>query len=159
MASAYVDALRMLGRRELSEAQVRDRLARRAYTPEAIDAAVERLRAERAIDDVRVAEAIARTQTSVKRRGKLRVRRQIEQAGVSAAIARQVTDATFDALDPDALIGASLARRLRGREAIADAAEFGRLYRYLVGQGFEPDRVLATLKRHGAGAPGRAGKS
>src|SRR6266849_8715902 len=124
MSTAYIDALRMLGRRELSEAQVRERLQRRQHGPEEIDAAVERLRTERAIDDVRVAEAIARTQTSVKRRGKLRVRRQIEQAGVSAAIARRVTDDVFEALDPEALIAASLARRLRGRDRIADAAEF-----------------------------------
>jgi regulatory protein len=148
MASAYLDALRMLGRRELSEAQVRQRLQRRQHAPEDIDAAIDRLRAERAIDDVRVAEAIARTQTAVKRRGKLRVRRQIEQAGVSAATAKRVTDEVFEALDPEALIAASLARRLRGRERIADAAEFSRLYRYLTGQGFEPDRVLATLKKY-----------
>ena len=153
--NAYVDALRMLGRRELSEAQVRARLQRRQHTPEEIDTAVDRLRAERALDDVRVAEAIARTQTSVKRRGKLRVRRQIEQAGVSAAIARRVTDETFDALDPEALIAAALAKRLRGRQHLADDAEFSRLYRYLIGQGFEPERVLAVLRKTHKGLDGR----
>jgi regulatory protein len=159
MATAYIDALRMLGRRELSEAQVRDRLQRRQHDPGEIDAALERLRSERAVDDVRVAEAIARTQTGVKRRGKLRVRRQIEQAGVSPAIARRVTDEVFEALDPEALIAASLAKRLHGRDRIADPAEFSRLYRYLVGQGFEPDRVLAVLRKHEAGRAGTAGKA
>src|ERR1700730_9502564 len=76
-ASAYVDGLKMLGRRELSEAQVRQRLARKGHEPDAVDAAIERLRAERAIDDVRVAEAIAHAETTVHRRGKLRVRREI----------------------------------------------------------------------------------
>ena len=78
----------MLGRRELSEAQVRQRLARKGHEPDAVDAAVDRLRAERAIDDARVAEAIAHTETTVRRRGKLRVRRQIEQAGIAPATAR-----------------------------------------------------------------------
>jgi regulatory protein len=167
MANAYIDALRMLARRELSETQVRDRLRRRQHEPDEIDAAIERLRSERAIDDVRVAEAIARTETAVKRRGKLRVRRQIEQAGVSSAIARRVTDDLFGSLDPEALILASLARRLRGRDEIADEAEFSRLYRYLVGQGFEADAVLRILRlRVGptgraaqAGRAGRAGKA
>ena len=54
-------------------------------------------------------------------------------------------DEVFGALDDDALIGAALARRLRGRETIKDDAEFARLYRYLVGQGFEPDQVMKTL--------------
>ena len=146
MASAYIDALKMLGRRELSEAQLRQRLGRREHAPDAIDAAVARLRAERAIDDLRTAEAIARTQTSIKRRGRLRVRRQIEQAGIEPATARRAVDEVFAALDPDALIEASLAKRLRGREQIADEAELARLYRYLIGQGFEGDHVIRTLR-------------
>ncbi len=146
--NAYIDALKMLGRRELSEAQIRQRLARRQHADEDIDAAVARLREERAIDDVRVAEAIARTQVSIKKRGRLRVRRQIEQAGILPATANRVINAVYGALDQDALLESSLAKRLRGRERIADDAEFRRLYRYLIGQGFEPDRVMATLKKH-----------
>ena len=130
--SAYVDGLRMLGRRELSEKQVRDRL-----------------RAGRAIDDARVAEAIAHTATAVHRRGRLRVKRQIEQAGIAPAIARQALDAVFDGVSDKALLEAALAKRLRGRDHIADEGEFRRLFRHLIGQGFEPDRVLAALKRRG----------
>jgi regulatory protein len=144
--SAYLDGLKMLARRELSEAQVRQRLARKGHEADAIDAAVTRLREERALDEARVAEAIARTQTAVRRRGKLRVRREIESAGITGATARRAVDEVFDGLDPDALLQASLAKRLRGREAIADEAEFRRLYRYLIGQGFEIDAVLKALE-------------
>jgi len=143
----------MLGRRELSEAQVRQRLARKGHQPDEIDAAVDRLRKERAIDDARVAEAIAHTETTVRRRGKLRVRRQIEQAGIAPAIARHAIDEVFggiDGIDDGALLEEALTRRLRGRDRLADEAEFRRLFRYLVGQGFEPDRVIAILKRHAA---------
>ena len=146
MADAYVDGLRMLARRELSEAQIRQRLARREHTAEAVDAAVERLLAERAIDDRRTAEAIARTQSSFKRRGKLRIRRQIEQAGIAPVTARMVVDEVFESVDQDAQLQASLATRLRGRERIADEREFARLYRYLIGQGFEVDTVLRALR-------------
>jgi regulatory protein len=145
MASAYIDGLKMLGRRELSEAQIRQRLARKEHDPESIDEAVERLRAERAIDDVRVAEAIARTETSIRRRGRLRVRLQIERAGIAKAIARRAVDEVFGALDPEAHIEAALNKRLRGRTAIADDREFQRLYRYLTAQGFEPDQVMKVL--------------
>ena len=149
-ASAYVDGLRMLGRRELSEAQIRQRLTRKGHQAEAVDAAVERLRAERAIDDARVAEAIAHTETAVRRHGRLRVKRQIEQAGIAPAIARGALDAVFGAIDDEALLQAALDRRLRGRDAIADEGEFRRLFRYLVGQGFEPERVIAALRRRKA---------
>jgi regulatory protein len=144
---AYVDGLKMLGRRELSEAQIRQRLARREHDPEAIDAAVARLLEERAIDDARVAGAIARTETGIRKRGRLRVRRKIESAGISPATARRAIDEVFGALDDEDLLESALAKRLRGGASIADQREFNRLYRYLVGQGFEPDRVLARLKK------------
>jgi regulatory protein len=143
--NAYADGVKMLARRELSERQVRQRLARKGHDAGAIDEAIARLRDERAIDDGRVAEAIARTETSVKRRGKLRVRMQIQRAGISNATARRVVDDVFGAIDDDALLEASLAKRLRGRETIADDREFQRLYRYLIGQGFESDRVMKAL--------------
>lgn len=147
-ASAYIDALRMLGRRELSEAQVRQRLARRGHAAEDIDDAAARLRDERAIDDTRVADAIARTESSIRLRGRLRVRLKIEHAGVASSVARRAVDAAFDGIDDDALLEAALAKRLRGRAQVTDEALFRRLYRYLVGQGFEPDRVIAALKAH-----------
>jgi len=135
----------MLARRELSEAQVRQRLARKGHEPDAIDAAIARLRDERAIDDQRTAEAIARTETSIRRRGRLRVIRRIESAGIAGPTARRAADEAFHGLDADALLEASLAKRLRGREAVADEAEFRRLYRYLIGQGFEVDAVMKAL--------------
>jgi regulatory protein len=143
---AYIDGLKLLARRELSELQVRQRLARKGHEPGAIDDAVARLREERAIDDERVAEAIARTETSVRRRGKLRVRMQIERAGIAKATAKHAVDQVFDAIDDDALLESSLRKRLRGRDTIADDREFQRLYRYLIGQGFDSERALKALK-------------
>ena len=148
MSSAYIDGLKMLGRRELSEKQVRQRLARKEYQPDEIDDAVARLREERAINDARVAEAIARTETGIRKRGKGRVRMQLERAGISKDTAEQAMDAVFEGIDDEALIDASLRKRLRGRESIADDREFQRLFRFLIGQGFESDRVMKTLKAY-----------
>jgi regulatory protein len=142
---AYLDGLKLLAARELSEAQVRQRLARRGHAPDAVDQAIARLKDERAIDDVRVAEAIARTETATKRRGKLRVRLQIERAGIASTTARKAVDDVFTEIDADALLEASLTRRLLGRERIADDREFQRLYRYLLAQGFDVDRVMKAL--------------
>jgi len=137
----------MLARRELSEQQVRQRLARKAHDPQDIDDAVERLRSERALDDARVAEAIARTEVAVRKRGKLRVQMQIERAGIARTTARRAVDETFEGIDDAALLEASLAKRLRGRDTIEDDRELERLYRYLTSQGFESDRVLQALNR------------
>ena len=149
--SAYLDGLRMLARRELSEAQVRQRLERKGHAPDEIEGAIERLRSERAINDERVAEAIAHTEVVIRRRGKLRIRRQIEQAGIAPATAKRAIDTVFGDVDDKALLEAALTKRLHGRTDIETDAEFRRLYRYLVGQGFESDRVVVALKRHARG--------
>jgi regulatory protein len=145
-AQAYVAGLQLLARRELSEAQIRQRLTRKGYQPEDIESAVTRLRDERALDDRRTAMAIARTETRVRGRGRLRVKRQIEAAGISGALAQEAVDEVFADVDSDALLVAAIERRLRGRTAIADDREFQRLFRYLGAQGFESDRVLAALR-------------
>ena len=126
MPSAYIDGLKMLGRRELSEKQIRQRLARKEYSQDDIDEAVARLRAERAINDQRVAEAIVRTETGIRKRGKVRVRLQLERAGIAKETARTAIDDEFGAIDDDALLQSSLQKRLRGRDTIADEREFAR---------------------------------
>jgi regulatory protein len=149
---AYVDGVKLLARRELSELQVRDRLARRGHDEAAIEAAIARLRAERAIDDGRVAETIARTETERRGRGKLRVRMHVERAGIAASTATRAVDDAFSAVDEDALIEAALSKRLRPGEPIEDDRQFQKLYRYLTSQGFEPDRVMQLLESRRAGA-------
>ncbi len=65
---------------------------------------IARLKSERAIDDARVAEAIARTEVSIRRRGRLRVDRRIQSAGIAASTAKQAVDRIYGDLDADALL-------------------------------------------------------
>ena len=147
--SAYLQGLKQLARRELSEAQLRQRLARRDFPGDEIDAAIARLRQDGSLDDARVAGAIARTQLTLKRRGRLRVRREIEAAGIAPALAERALDEAYAEVDADALLGAAIDRRLGTNSAangLDDERVVARLFRYLVAQGFEHDRVLAALR-------------
>src|SRR5206468_4969033 len=110
-----------------------------------IDEAIARLLGERALDDARVAEAIARTEITVRRRGRIRVQLQIQKAGIDKSTAKRAVDDVFGSIDDDALIEAALNKRLHGRDAIKDDKEFQRLYRYLVGQGFETGKIVKAL--------------
>jgi regulatory protein len=145
-SDTYLAALKMLAGRELSEAQVRQRLARRQHDPDDIDRAIERLKAGGYIDDARAAAVIARREITVRRRGKLRVSGRLRAAGISRAVADRAVQQVFQDVDADALLDSALEKRMRGRTRIGDEKEIQRLYRYLVGQGFEPDRVLARLR-------------
>jgi len=148
---AYVTALRMLARRELSEAQVRTRLARKEFDAGAIDEAVARLQAVRALDDQRTALACARTEAHVKRHGRLRAQRTIEALGIERGLAKAAVAEVFGEVDEDDLIAQALDRKLRPASYKAsarqvDAAVARRLYRYLLAQGFDAGRAHAAIR-------------
>jgi regulatory protein len=143
--TAYLTALRQLARRELSEAQIRQRLSKRGFTSDDIDSALTRLRETGSVDDARVAAAIARSQLSIKKRGERRVRREIEAAGISPALAARAVAEVYGEVDADALLAAAIDRRL-GTRRLDDDRDMARLYRYLVGQGFESDKAMTALR-------------
>jgi regulatory protein len=143
---AYQSAVKMLARRELSEVQIRQRLARREFASDAIDEAVARLKEERSINDVRVAGAIARTETGIRKRGPMRVRQRLAAAGITGAIADAAIEEATSSVDMNALLEAALTRRLGDGQTIDDERTMARLYRQLTSQGFEQDRVLRLLR-------------
>jgi SOS response regulatory protein OraA/RecX len=144
---AYLAGLKMLARRELSEAQVRTRLERRrTFDAAEINAAIVRLRRERALDDRRTALACARTEVRVKRHGRTRVLRQVESLGISRAIARAAVNEVFAEVDEKKILDDAIAKRVR-RRAIGDSAEARRVHRYLVVQGFDPAEIATALRK------------
>lgn len=136
----------MLARRELCEAQVRTRLARRQFDPDEIEAAIARLQSERALDDRRTALACARTEANVKRHGRLRALRQIETLGIARDLARAAVAEVFSDLDEDQLIEQALSRRLRHGVSLEEATTVRRVHRYLLAQGFDAARVHAAIR-------------
>lgn len=150
---AYVAGLKLLAARELAETQVRERLLRRQFSPDEVDAAVARLRDERAIDDQRAARAYARTEALVRGRGRLRVLRRLHAMGIAPDIARAAVGDAFSDMNDADRIGQIITRRLRPGEALTDPRVAARLHRYLLGQGFPAGEVTSVIsrRRHGAG--------
>ena len=132
---AYVLALGWLARRELTEKQIRQRLARRGLEPDAIDEAVARLKAERAIDDARVAGAFARTAVRLKGRGPMRLERDLQVLGIERGAAKAAVRDVLADTDEQTLARQALARRWR-RADRPEPADAARLYRALLRQGF-----------------------
>jgi regulatory protein len=149
--SAYIDGLRLLGRRELSVSQLRARLLDREHQVEDVDSAIAHLRETRALDDSRVARAFARTAAKVKGRGRLRVMRELQAMGISKEVIAEALADVFADLDERTLIRQALQKKMRGRPRIADRAENARLYQYLMRQGFSPAGIAAALRQAGRG--------
>ena len=144
---AYFRALRWLTARELSEAQVRARLAEKGYTDVAITPAVERLLQERTLDDRRAAMAVARTEARVRRRGPHRVMGKLIAMHIDRDLAKEVVRDLFGEEDEASLIDRALDRRLRGKtDRLKDPRERQKTLAYLVRQGFSASAASAAIR-------------
>jgi regulatory protein len=140
-------ALTLLSGRELSEQQLRERLARRKCDVDDIENALARLRADGSLDDRRVAIAVARRESGVHGRGRARVVQRIRELGIAESIAEAAADDVFSEIDEQALLDRALERRLKGRDVkTLDERARGRIVRGLIAQGFRTSDILKRLK-------------
>ena len=144
---AFAIALTLLAVRELSETQLRARLTRRQLDPDAIDAAIARLKADGTLNDRRVALALARMESAIRHRGRARVIQKVRQAGIDGDTAEDAVREVFEDVDEDQLLETALGRRLKGK-ASRELDERGRarIVRGLIAQGFRLESILRRLK-------------
>ena len=147
--SAYLDALHLLARRELSVDQTRARLLDRQHPPEQVEAAIEHLLETGALDDARVAREYARTAVEVKGRGRLRIQQELRAMGIARETATEAVAEAFGDVDERALISRAIQKKLRGKTRITSRQEMARLYQFLLRQGFTPAAVSAALRKFG----------
>jgi regulatory protein len=133
--------LRLLGARDRSEHEVRERLEKRGLEPPAIDTVVKRLYRYRYLDDERFADAMARR--AVRRGyGSRRVRVDLRKKGIAKALIDTIVGSAFE--DEPALARRALSRRYKGGSG--DDKTRARAARFLLQRGFPQRLVLAILK-------------
>jgi regulatory protein len=147
----YVAALRILKYRFNSEAELRRKLRGKQFAKDDIETTIVRLREEKWLDDDRYAAAFVRTRAN-KRVGGLRIRRELQYAGVSEDSAKQAVTQNVDPeREHEALreLGRKRARMLvrRHGEAYLTTSEGrNKLAGYLLKQGYDAALVYEALK-------------
>lgn len=137
------DALRLLGRRDYTARELSDRLVDLGHAREAVSDAVDALRAEHLLDDLRTAGAHVRTASRVKGRGPLRIRRELEARGIPADVIREATSGLTDDEVRGAIDRFLMRRRVRLPVSPTDRP---RVYRQLLSRGFPPRLVSEALR-------------
>jgi regulatory protein len=146
--TAYLDAVRLLGRRELSVAQLRARLVDRDHAPADIDRAIDLLLENGSLNDARVARAYARRALQIKGRGRLRTQRELQTMGIAPEVVAEALGELFGDVDERSLVKKALEKKLRGRQKIDSAAAYARAYQFLLRQGFSPTAVTTVLRAY-----------
>ena len=151
MSDCYTAALRILRYRFNSEVELRRKLRAKKFTSEDIDLAIARLHREKWLDDARFASAFVRTRAN-KRMGKLRIRRELQAAGVHQEEADQ---ALRDNVDPERegeALRELCARRARiltrrhGEGYLRTDEGRTKLAAYLAGQGYDSSLVWELVR-------------
>jgi len=146
-------ALRALGGRAHSSGELREKLRRRAQSPEDVDAVLAKLKEAGYLDDRRFAEAYAAARLQDQGLGKMRVLRDLRQRRVAPKLAEQVTEQTYQQTNEADLIEEFLRRKYRGKqlgEFFSVEKNLAAAFRRLRYAGFSAGQSIRVLKRFAA---------
>jgi regulatory protein len=139
-------ALRLVAQRPRSVHELRDRLRRREFAPESIEAAVERLTEWRYVDDTDFARLWVEHRERHRPRGRRLLEAELRQKGVDREIVREALDAAeIDEFAAALELGRAKLRGYAGLEAVVVRRRLGG---YLARRGYQAEtvrRVLASL--------------
>ncbi|WP_111412934.1 regulatory protein RecX [Billgrantia lactosivorans] len=140
------DAIRLLARREYARAELGQRLAARAHSPEAIEACLDALAAEGLQSDTRFVESFLRSRVA-RGQGPLKVRAELERRGIArgliaAALAGAEREGEVDWFE---LAREVLERRFSGPGDTP--RERARRERFLASRGFDFEQIRHALER------------
>jgi regulatory protein len=151
VSDAYDDAVRLLARRALSRQELADRLGGRGHAPDAVDEALDRLAAARAVDDAALARQHVASRALARGRGRERTIAELLARGVAQSVAETAwreseEDGTIEAAT---LLDRAVLRRLGPPPGRANRARLARVYNALLSEGFERDPIEAALAPYG----------
>jgi len=137
-------ALRLLGRREYTVSELRARLTDRGYPEPDVAGLIDAFIDARLLDDTRVASAHVRSASRVKRRGRLRIERELLARGLDRAVVQNAMGAV-SADDDVAAIRQIVARK--GLPPRPDRDARRRMFQHLLRRGFAGDAIARVLGR------------
>jgi len=144
-------ALRLLGRRPYSVAELKAKLSRRSDSVSAIAETLGKLREYGMADDEKFSEAFASSRLQNDGFGRSRVLRDLRAKRVPSSIAEQALEKTFEKTEEPKLAAQFLQRKYRNknlRELLKDEKQFASAYRKLRISGFSSAISLSLLRSY-----------
>lgn len=145
-AGLWEYAVKALAGRAHSTGELREKLRRRALSPEDVDATLARLKDYGYLDDRAFAESYAAARLENQRFGRNRVLRDLRERRVGSTLAEGTVRKVYQNVDEEKLVEDYLRRRFRA-PVLQDEKELAAAYRRLLRAGFSSGTVIRVLKR------------
>jgi regulatory protein len=143
----YETAVRALGRRARSTAEIRLLLEKKKAGKKQIEAVLQRLRQNGYLDDARFARYFAAAQLENELKGKARVRRDLKGRGLNEEAAEKAISRTYQDVDEAALLRQYIRRKVRVTKPLSKPSTVASFFRRLLRAGFRSDTIIQELKR------------
>ncbi|HEX5042841.1 MAG TPA: regulatory protein RecX [Candidatus Polarisedimenticolaceae bacterium] len=140
------DAARLLAARGLTEAELRDRLARLGHAPVEIEAAVREALHARWIDDAALCRALVQ-QGLARGRGKERILAQLLSRGIVPETAEAAWEGLLSSgdVDPESSLRDEVERRVKAAGGPLTGRAAARIYNALLRSGHDPESARSAL--------------
>lgn len=146
-------AVNLLAAKPRSIGELRERLLEKEWaTPEAVEAALDKLKEHKYLDDSQFAESFAAYRVRQKPMGRARVAMDLTRKKIDRDTARQALDKVFDETPEQDLLDEAITRYTRSKGAPTDRAAQKRLYDYLMRRGFSYDLISKRVRAAGEAA-------
>lgn len=130
---------------EICSAEAERKLREWQIAPESADAIVDRLIAERYIDDRRFAHAYVRDRINNARWGLLKIRREMRMKRLSSALIEEAIDAELNDETYCMNLAAALRSKARSMPSPLTEADRAKLVRFAASRGYEPGLILEMV--------------
>jgi len=140
-------AVNLLAAKPRSIGEMRDRLSEKEWaTPEAVEAALDKLKEHKYLDDAQFAESFAASRVRQKPMGRSRVAMDLSRKKIDRETATQALDKVFDETPESDLLDEAIIRYTGTKGAPQDRAAQKRLYDYLMRRGFSYDLIASRVR-------------
>jgi regulatory protein len=139
-------AVKLLAAKPRSIGELRERLLEKLWTNEAIvDAAIEKLKEYKYLDDEQYANDLAVSKLRQKPQGKHRLRQTMSQKKLNKETMEAAIENAYEKLPEDDLIAQAIEKRIRLKGVPTTREELKKFYDHLLRQGFGFDLVRESL--------------
>lgn len=145
MISARDYALKVIGFKDRTEKEIREKLTQKGYDENIIEDETEFLKSYGFINDSRYAERFTHDAINIKKWGRTRIKTELLRKGINREIIENTIEDIFSELDDDRLF-TEMQKRFKSSD-FSNIKERTRIFNFYLRRGFSPDEIKGAMNR------------